>query len=70
MGTMGDIAGERSHLFCHSFLVLSLISRPWLKSVFDVRIRSRVDAEVRYTVEARGEIVPLQAESHSRTVTQ
>jgi hypothetical protein len=67
---MGDIAGERSHLFCHSFLVLSLISRPYYTSVFDVRIRSRVEDKSVAMLKPGLHIVPLQAKSHSRTVTQ
>ena len=49
--------------FCHSFLVPAI--RPYLTSGL-----YGVDAEVRYPVEAGCEIVPLQAETHSRTVTQ
>ena len=69
VGTNGDIAGKEAfffvtHLsFCHSFLVPAI--RPYLTSGLEAG-----GAELRCHVEAECEIVPLQAKTHSNTVTQ
>ena len=76
MGTKGDIWGQRAIIrgkkpsffathfsFCHSFLVPAI--RPYLTSGLEAGLKTSPLPSW-----SRGEIVPLQAESHSRTVTQ
>ena len=69
VGTNGDIAGKEAFFFvthfsfCHSFLVPAI--RPYLTSGLEAGWTHRYVTQLK-----PGEIVPLQAESHSRTVAQ